>query len=197
MSEAEYIPTPSQTVGPYFRIGLTWKQSKSCLVAPEAEGDRIVMKFRIFDGDGTPIDDAMLELWQADAHGNYNHPDDPKYDPNCPGIGTSCHGFGRMGTEDEGRCEFQTVKPGRVAGAGGVLQAPHLNLGIFARGMLKQFYTRVYFAGDPANAEDPALALVPEDRRSTLMAQRDAGNPQVWTFDIHMQGERETVFFDI
>jgi protocatechuate 3,4-dioxygenase alpha subunit len=190
---ADYTPTPSQTVGPYFRIGLTSKHSKPCVAAPDAKGERIVMKCRVFDGDGLPIDDAMLEVWQADAEGNYNHPDDPK----CTGIDPACNGFGRMGTDDGGKCEFQTVKPGRVAGPGNVLQAPHLNLGLFARGMLKQFYTRIYFAGDPANAEDPTLALVPEDRRGTLMAQRDPRNPLEWRFDIHMQGEQETVFFDI
>jgi protocatechuate 3,4-dioxygenase alpha subunit len=192
-TSTDYVPTPSQTVGPYFWIGLTWKHPKPNVVAPEAKGEHIVLRCRVFDGDGVPMDDAMLEVWQADAQGNYNHPDDPRY----AGLDPGCSGFGRMGTDTEGKCEFHTVKPGRVPGPGNVLQAPHFNLGVFARGMLRQFYTRVYFAGDPANVEDPILALVASERRGTVMAHPDPLNPQAWNFDIHMQGEQETVFFDI
>jgi protocatechuate 3,4-dioxygenase alpha subunit len=106
-------------------------------------------------------------------------------------------GFGRMPTAPDGSCEFETIKPGRVPGAGNVLQAPHLNLAVFARGMLKQLYTRVYFTGEPANQADPVLALVPKERRSTLLAQPDPARPGGWRFDIHLQGEQETVFFDV
>jgi len=189
----EFAATPSQTVGPYFRIGLTWKHPRPCIAAPEAKGDRVNLICRVFDGDGVAINDALLEIWQADANGKYNHPDDLQ-----PGAcDAGCHGFGRMGTDEEGSCEFQTVKPGRVPGAGNVLQAPHLNLGLFARGMLKQFYTRIYFAGEAANPDDPVLALVPAERRGTLMAQPDPERPGTWRFDIHLQGDQETVFFDV
>ena len=186
--------TPSQTVGPFFAIGLT---TEKCLVrgiaGPNAKGERISLKCRVLDGDGLGISDAMLEIWQADAEGRYNHPDDPQ-EKSCD---PEWRGFGRMGTCEDGTCEFETIKPGRVPGPNGVLQAPHLNLVVFARGMLKQFYTRIYFAGDPANAEDRVLALVPEDRRETLMAHKDSAKAGAWTFDVRMQGKDETVFFDV
>jgi protocatechuate 3,4-dioxygenase alpha subunit len=102
-----------------------------------------------------------------------------------------------MGTNEAGSCEFETIKPGRVPGPGDIMQAPHLNLAIFARGMLKQLYTRLYFAADPANEEDPILGLVPEQRRDTLMARRDSTRPNGWSLDIHLQGDQETVFFDV
>jgi protocatechuate 3,4-dioxygenase alpha subunit len=186
--------TPSQTVGPFFAIGLTMdKCSVQCIVGPDAKGERISLKCRVLDGDGLGISDAMLEIWQADAEGRYNHPEDPQ-EKSCD---PECHGFGRMGTCEDGSCEFETIKPGRVPAPNGVLQAPHLNLAVFARGMLKQFYTRIYFAGDPANTEDPVLALVPEDRRETLMAHKDSPNASLWNFGVRMQGEGETVFFDV
>ena len=189
----DFTPTPSQTVGPYFRIGLTREHSRARVAEPEAKGERVSLTCRVWDGEGVPINDALLEMWQADANGKYNHPDDPQVATADP----ACHGFGRIGTDEEGTCQFETVKPGGVPGPGDVLQAPHLNLAVFARGMLKQFYTRIYFAGDPANAADPILALVPEDRRDTLMAQPDLARPSGWRFDIHLQGENETVFFDL
>jgi protocatechuate 3,4-dioxygenase alpha subunit len=119
-------------------------------------------------------------LWQADASGDY-------------GSG----GFGRLATTDEGVCVFETVRPGRVPGANGQQQAPHINVIVLARGLLRHFHTRIYFAGDPANAEDAALLLVPEDRRSTLMARSTPEQSDSWDFDVHLSGERETVFFDI
>jgi protocatechuate 3,4-dioxygenase alpha subunit len=189
----DFVPTPSQTVGPYFRIGLTLNHPKPCIAAPDAKGERVHLTCRVFDGDRAMVDDAMLEIWQADAGGKYNHPDDSQAT-----IGdVACSGFGRMGTDEGGSCEFETVKPGRVPGPDNVLQAPHLNLGVFARGMLRQFYTRIYFAGDPANGEDPILALVPEQRRNTLLAQPDPSDPGRWRFNVRLQGEQETVFFDI
>ena len=189
----DFIPTPSQTVGPYFRIGLTEKHPAPRIAGPQAKGERVLLTCRVIDGDGAPINDSLLEIWQADGGGKYNHPDDPQdkiADPDC-------RGFGRMGTDEDGRCEFETIRPGHVPGPGGVPQAPHLNLAVYARGMLKQFFTRIYFDGDPANDEDPILALVPKERRRTLMAQPDPGRPAGWRFDIHLQGEQETVFFDV
>ncbi|HTR67068.1 MAG TPA: protocatechuate 3,4-dioxygenase subunit alpha [Terriglobales bacterium] len=189
----DIIPTPSQTVGPYFRIGLTEKYSKPGIAGPLAQGERLKLAIRVFDGDNEPVNDSMVEIWQADAAGKYNHPEDQQTQAADP----HCDGFGRMGTDEDGRCEFETIRPGRVPGPGNSLQAPHLNIAIFARGMLKQFYTRIYFAGDPANSQDPVLALVPADRRDTLMAQPDPAQPGLWRFDFHLQGDKETVFFDV
>ncbi len=187
-------PTPSQTVGPFFSFGLTAENSSvRCIAGPQAKGERVVLACRVLDGDGAPVPDAMIEIWQADANGKYNHPDDRQDKTVDPAF----LGFGRMGTADDGNCSFETIKPGRVPGPGNVLQASHLNVAVFARGMLKQLYTRIYFDGDPANQEDPVLALVPEDRRETLIARPDPGSPGVWRFDLHLQGESETVFFDV
>jgi protocatechuate 3,4-dioxygenase alpha subunit len=163
------------------------------VAGPKAKGERVLLTCRVFDGDGAPINDALLEIWQADADGKYNHPDDTQEKI----ADNECGGFGRVGTDEDGNCEFETIKPGRVPGPGNVPQAPHLTLGLFARGMLKQFYTRIYFAGDPANETDPILALVPKERRHTLMAKPDAARNGGWRFDIHLQGEEETVFFDV
>jgi len=135
----------------------------------------------------------MIEIWQANADGKYNHPDDAQQKTVDP----SFLGFGRMGTTEDGNCNFETIKPGRVPGPGNVLQAPHLNVAVFARGMLRQLYTRIYFAGDPANQGDPVLALVPVERRETLMAHPDSVQPGGWRFDLRLQGGEETVFFDV
>jgi protocatechuate 3,4-dioxygenase, alpha subunit len=186
--------TPSQTVGPFFAFGLTTEKCSARTIAgPQAKGERVLLLCRVLDGDGAPVPDAMLEIWQADADGKYNHPDDAQHETADP----ACAGFGRMGTAEDGSCEFETIKPGRVPGTGGVLQAPHLSLAVFARGMLKQLYTRMYFDGDLANQDDPILALVPEDRRMTLMAHPDPAHPKAWRFDLHLQGQQETVFFDV
>jgi protocatechuate 3,4-dioxygenase alpha subunit len=135
----------------------------------------------------------MIELWQANAAGKYNHPEDPQPTAADP----DCSGFGRLGTDRDGVCVFETIKPGRVPGNDGALQAPHLNVSVFARGVLKRLATRIYFAGDPANVEDPVLALVPAERRATLMARPDPSHPTDWGMDVHLSGECETVFFDI
>jgi protocatechuate 3,4-dioxygenase, alpha subunit len=187
----ELVPTPSQTVGPFFSFCLI--TDKGCIkriAGPRAKGERVFLSCRVFDGGCAPLDDSVIEVWQADAAGRYNCPPDEAADP-------ACGGFGRMGTWADGSCEFETIKPGCVPGPGGTLQAPHLNVAVFARGLLKQLYTRIYFAGDPANHEDPVLALVPEERRETLMAHRDPARPDRWQFDIRLQGENETVFFDV
>lgn len=189
----EHIPTPSQTVGPFFRIGLTATNSVPRIAPLEAKGERIRLTCCVLDGDALPIHDSMVEIWQADANGKYHHPDDFQQKTSDPAF----FGFGRMGTDENGLCEFETIKPGRVEGPGGREQAPHLNLAVYARGTLRQLYTRIYFAGDPANEQDPVLALVPAERRSTLLAQPDPAHPGHWRFDIHLQGEPETVFFDV
>jgi protocatechuate 3,4-dioxygenase alpha subunit len=189
----DLVPTPSQTAGPYFHLGLTDAHSAPCIAGPQTKGERVWLTCRVMDGDGVPVPDAMIEIWQANAEGKYNHPDDAQE----KSVDSDWFGFGRMPTREDGSCRFETIKPGRVPGSGNELQAPHLNVAIFARGMLKQLYTRIYFAGDPANSEDSVISLVPQSRRDTLLAQCDAAHPGHWRFDIHLQGEQETVFFDI
>lgn len=191
----DFVPTSSQTAGPYFHLGMTEARSVSRIAGPETKGERVWLTCRVLDGDDAPVGDAMIEIWQADADGKYNHPDDVRDVINTGD--SSWLGFGRMPTALDGSCEFETIKPGRVPGLGNQSQAPHLNVAIFARGMLKQVYTRIYFAGDPSNSEDAAMALVPSSRRETLMAQPDPAQPAHWQFDIHLQGESETVFFDV
>ncbi|MBZ5598504.1 MAG: protocatechuate 3,4-dioxygenase subunit alpha [Acidobacteriia bacterium] len=190
----DLVPNPSQTVGPFFHFSLTTAaHSVRCIAGPQAPGERVWLMCRVLDGDGAPLNDAMIEIWQANAEGKYNHPDDPRISAKDP----TFTGFGRLGTDENGMCEFETIKPGRVPGPGNVFQAPHLNVAVYARGLLRQLYTRVYFAGDPANQQDPVLALVPAERRGTLMALSDPARPGHWRFQVHLQGEQETVFFDV
>jgi protocatechuate 3,4-dioxygenase alpha subunit len=187
------IPTPSQTVGPYYHLGCTNSHAVGCIAGPDAKGERVRLICCVLDGDGCPVDDAMIEIWQADSEGNYIIPTDGKgsaADPNCAG-------FGRMATDANGTCFFETVKPGRVPGNDGKLQAPHFSVSVFARGVLKRLATRIYFADDPANRECPILALVPEERRASLLAHPDPGNAGEWHFDVHLCGVDETVFFDV
>lgn len=175
--------TASQTVGPFFH--LAGNMDLGCVARPGVPGERIRLTCRVFDGDGVPVPDALIELWQADSHGIYGDP--------------AFGGFGRLASDENGVCVFETVRPGRVAEKDGVLhtktQAPHINLIVFARGLLKQLYTRIYFAGDPFNEHDAILAMIPTERRATLIAQ--AASSDTWTFEIHLCGDRETVFFDI
>ena len=187
------IPTGSQTVGPFFHLGLTDPRSVACIAGPSAKGERVTLVCTVLDGDGVPMPDAMIEIWQANADGKYLHPEDTQEKALDP----ACGGFGRMGSDPAGQMKFETIKPGRVPGPDNRPQAPHLNVSIFGRGLLKRLPTRIYFAGDPANDEDPVLALVPKERRETLMAQPDRSKPGQWNFVIHLQGERETVFFDV
>ena len=188
----DLVPTPSQTVGPFFKIELTTDEHcLPCIAGPKTKGERAWITFRVFDGDDAPVDDAMLEIWQADSTGKYNHPDDPR-----PGAAEEgWNGFGRIATGTDGTCVLETIKPGPVRY--NTVQAPHLTVAVFARGMLKQLYTRVYFAGDAANNGDPILSLVPAERRDTLMAKPDSARPGHWFFDVRLQGEQETVFFDV
>ena len=192
--------TPSQTVGPFFKYGLTpdgkydWNDAFTHnLVTPDTSGERIRVQGRVFDGDGQPVPDCMLEIWQADAAGRFSDPQDRRALPN-----SSFKGFGRCGTDANGDYAFDTIKPGQVPDPDGKPQAPHLLLAIFARGMLLHLYTRIYFDGDAANAVDPVMALVPAERRPTLIATRqNSGGNAVYRFDIHLQGDDETVFFDV
>ena len=192
--------TPSQTVGPYFAYGLTskgqyeWNDAFSNnLVTADTSGERVRVEGRVFDGDGKVVPDCMLEIWQADAQGRFADPQDMRAQPN-----SSFRGFGRCGTDKDGGYAFDTIKPGSVPDPDGKPQAPHLVLAVFARGMLLQNYSRIYFGGEPANADDPVLALVPIDRRATLIAQQaNCNGNAVYRLDIHLQGDNETVFFDV
>jgi len=189
--------TPSQTVGPYLHIGLTQgaygarEIFSAKLVDAGLAGPHIRLEGRVYDGEGNVVPDAVLEIWQADDQGRYAHPADGR-----PLASNSFRGFGRCATDKDGGFAFETIKPGSVAGPGGAPQAPHINVGLFSRGLLKRLFTRVYFEGDPANAADPILALVPADRRRTLLAKADPGTPGLFRFDVVLQGANETVFFD-
>jgi protocatechuate 3,4-dioxygenase alpha subunit len=192
--------TPSQTVGPFFKYGLTpdgkydWNDAfTSNLVTPDASGERIRVEGKVFDGDGQVVPDCMLEVWQADAQGRFADPQDRRALPNA-----KFRGFGRAGTDANGGFVFDTIKPGSVPDPDGKPQAPHLLLAVFARGMLRHLYTRIYFGDETANASDPVLALVPAGRRATLIAAREAGDGNaVYRLDLKLQGDGETVFFDV
>ena len=185
-----WAPSASQTVGPFFNFGLTTNRSLGHLAGEKAEGQRIRITFRVLDGDGAPTPgDSMIELWQADAQGRYSHPADSRSaqaDPNF-------RGFGRLETDRDGRCTFETIKPGPINSS----SAPHINVAVFARGLLKQLHTRVYFEGDPRNDADPVLALVPMKRRATLLAKPIPGQTDSWSMEIRLQGENETVFLEV
>ena len=177
--------TTSQTVGPFLHIGLTWLITEN--LAPEgAAGKRISIEGSVIDGDGKPVNDAIVEIWQADAGGEYGTKE--------------FRGFGRSATDDAGRFRFQTIKPGRVPGPAsdpqGKLQAPHIAVNIFMRGQLKQLVSRIYFPDEAAaNSEDAVLKLVPAARRGTLIAKRGA-KPGALEWNVILQGKDETVFFD-
>ena len=183
--------TPSQTVGPFFAYCLTPDAYDARGIAgrevatADAPGARIHIEGRVLDGAGEPVPDAMIEIWQADAQGRY---------PDAAGNATF-RGFGRAETDVEGRFVFVTVKPGAVPGPDGALQAPHIAVSVFARGLLCRLATRIYFADEAANADDAVLALVPAERRGTLVARKAAEG--VYVFDIRLQGDGETVFFEI
>ena len=178
----------SQTIGPYLRIGLEWMQIED--LAPQGiAGERVRIEGRVLDGEGKPVNDAAVELWQANSHGKYASPEDPQDKP-LDGF----RGYGRSLTDDSGRFHFRTIKPGRVPGPDGLLQAPHLVITIFMRGLLKQLMTRVYFPDESSNAEDPVLNLVPPARRPTLIARKIGEGALEW--NVALQGKNETVFFD-
>jgi len=188
------VPTASQTAGPYFHLGLTAKYSVCNVGGPKAKGERLRILFRVLDGNSQPVPDAMIEIWQANADGKYKHPDDPQDKMEDPEF----FGFGRLATDQNGICIFETIKPGCVPANNELaVQASHLNVSIFGRGILKRLATRVYFAGDLANDADPVLALVPDERRYTLFAQRVPEGECHWVLDLHLSGKDETVFFDV
>jgi protocatechuate 3,4-dioxygenase alpha subunit len=185
--------TTSQTVGPFFSIGFTWLTPEN-LAAPGVSGEPITIEGRVLDGDGHPVPDAILELWQANSHGKYVHPEDTQDKPLEKGFS----GFGRIPTDADGKFRFTTIKPGQVPGPGAEkqLQAPHIAVSLFARGLLRQLVTRIYFPGDPANATDFALSLVEPVRRATLIAKKTSASANALEWNVILQGPDETVFFD-
>ena len=183
--------TASQTVGPYFAIGLTWLE-RSDLAEPGVPGERISIEGRVLDGDGNPVPDAVLEVWQANSHGKYAHPEDTQKKPAEPAF----RGFGRIPTDDEGRFRFTTIKPGPVPGPDDRMQAPHIAVTVLARGLLRRLVTRIYFPGEPANETDFALGLVDPARRGTLIASQTGGDAGRLEWNVILQGPGETVFFD-
>ena len=176
-STPELVAIPSQTVGPFFDFALTTNRSLGVMAGPNVKGERIRLRLRMFDGEGAPVSDGFFELWQADAEGQYCSP--------------AFGGFGRLGTDAAGECTFETIRPGRAHECG----SPHINVIVFSRGLLSHLYTRIYFEDDLTLGSDPALTVVPADRRRTLIAHR-AGDG-AWTHDIRLQGDNETVFFDL
>ncbi|MBB5956867.1 protocatechuate 3,4-dioxygenase alpha subunit [Saccharothrix tamanrassetensis] len=181
--------TPSQTVGPFFAIGLPWEDG--WLVVPESTPGAFRVEGRVLDGNGDPIPDAIVETWQADPDGRFDHPDDPRGAVPRKDF----RGFGRSATDVEGRYGVLTVKPGPLPTGDGGWEAPHLNVSVFCRGMLIRLVTRIYFPDEEANAHDPVLNSIDDPAaRNTLIA---ASAPFGYHFDICLQGEHETVFFDV
>lgn len=183
--------TTSQTVGPYFRIGLQWLFADN-LAGPGVAGERVVIQGRVLDADGQGVPDAMLEVWQANAAGKYAHPEDTQE----KGLEKEFRGFGRIPTGEDGSFRFSTVKPGRVPGPEEKFQAPHIVVSVFMRGLLRRLITRIYFPGEVANAEDYALNLVEPSRRATLVARKLDGAEGLLEWNVVLQGPQETVFFD-
>jgi protocatechuate 3,4-dioxygenase, alpha subunit len=216
MSNERLGQTPWQTVGPFFHYALPWKGGADLVgsggergtrldLLPEGhyqlnendqprkapQGEIIEISGRVTDCNGDPVGDALIEIWQPNAAGRFASPADTRED--LP-LDEDFIGFGRCSTQNDGSFSFRTVKPGPVPGPGNSLQAPHIAVGVFGRGLLKRLCTRIYFDGDAANADDPILALVPADRRQTLLAGRDG---EAWRFDIRIGTDDETVFFDV
>jgi len=183
--------TSSQTVGPFFDIGLR-RFCCADLLAPGLSGPRITIEGRILDGDGLPVPDAVVEVWQANASGKYAHPEETQNKPLEPAF----KGYGRIATDDQGRFSIITIKPGPVPGPHGTTQAPHLQISVFMRGLLKRLVTRIYFPDDQLNGADPVLSLVNPKRRGTLIAKAAPEQSDRLTWDVVLQGSGETVFFD-
>jgi len=188
--------TPSQTVGPFFAYALTPSDyafshlATADLTAGGGEGERVRLTGRVLDAEGAPVADAFVEIWQSDAQGRYSG-------AGAPGSNAAFTGFGRAETGPDGGFAFLTIKPASTPGPDGRSQAPHINVGLFARGVLRRLFTRLYFEDEGSNGGDPVLALVPEDRRATLIARRtDDGEPAAYALDIRLAGEGETVFFE-
>jgi len=183
--------TTSQTVGPFFHLGLDGLLRED-LTAPGVSGERVEIEGRVIDGDGKGVPDALVEIWQANAQGKYSHAEDTQEKTLEEGF----LGYGRVVTDENGRFQFVTIKPGAVPGPEGRRQAPHLAVSVFARGLLKRLVTRMYFPGEPANAQDYLMSLVDAARRHTLVARKGEGRGQlIW--NVVLQGPEETVFFEI
>jgi len=180
----------SQTVGPFFHLGLT-AVDLSNLAGPNVKGEHITLEGHVLDGDRVPVPDALIEVWQANSHGKYAHEADCQRKP----LDAHFRGYGRTATLADGSFRFRTIRPGQVPGTNGALQAPHIEVCVFMRGLLKQLVTRVYFENDPANANDYVLRLIEPARRNTLVARAEGEN--VYRWNILLQGEDETVFFDV
>jgi protocatechuate 3,4-dioxygenase alpha subunit len=198
--------TASQTIGPFFHYALTPESygrpgiAGGVLASADTRGERVRIEGRVFDGEGRPMPDALVEIWQANAAGRYDHPADdrPAHGREEAALDPGFRGFGRLGTDADGGFRFETVKPGPVPGRGNTLQAPHINVILCARGMLDHAFTRIYFSDEAeANGNDPVLSAVEAGRRATLVAERRESDGEiVYRFDIRLQGEAETVFFD-
>ncbi|MCP1196040.1 protocatechuate 3,4-dioxygenase subunit alpha [Acetobacter senegalensis] len=194
LSKAQPL-TPWQTVGPFFHYALPWEGGEN-LLHEDVKGERIIIKGRVLDAASQPITDALVEIWQASSTGRYDHPEDSRTEiPADPAF----IGFGRCPTNEDGVFTFHTIRPGPVPGPGNTEQAPHIAISLFGRGLLRRLATRLYFPDSEANERDPILDLVGKERAYTLIAKRDEENstvPLYW-FDIHIQGDNETVFFDV
>jgi protocatechuate 3,4-dioxygenase, alpha subunit len=181
--------TPSQTVGPFLHLGLQWTGGP--YVVSEGTAGAFWITGTVFDGDGAPVSDALVESWQADADGRFDHPDDPR--GATPAEPPGFRGFGRSATDADGRYRLLTIKPGALPSPDGGTEAPHLDISVLGRGMLDRVVTRLYFPDEvAANSVDPVLASVPAGRRPTLVAAPDGHDLR---FDIRLQGDGETVFF--
>jgi protocatechuate 3,4-dioxygenase, alpha subunit len=184
------VTTPSQTVGPFLSIALPWGDGP--YVVPAGTPGAVWIRGRVTDGAGDPVPDALVETWQADPDGRFDHPDDPRGAVRPPVAGF--RGFGRSDTRPAGEWGVLTVVPGALPGPDGTVEAPHLDVSVLARGLLNRVVTRIYLPGTPELDADPVLVAVPADRRGTLIA---TPAPAGYRFDIRLQGEGETVFFDV
>jgi protocatechuate 3,4-dioxygenase, alpha subunit len=182
--------TPFQTTGPFFHFALPYRGGDT-LADETTPGERIIIEGTVRDGEGAPVPDALIEIWQADASGRYHHPDDERGSPGDGGF----DGFGRTPTDAGGQYTFTTIKPGGVPAPDGRVQARHVLFSILGRGILTRFVTRMYFEDDESTTDDPILECVPAARRGTLVARR-VGEGR-YRFDLVLQGPDETVFFDV
>jgi protocatechuate 3,4-dioxygenase alpha subunit len=189
--------TASQTVGPFFHDAMMREDARcDVLVTDTTEGKRIRVEGRVLDGDGAGVPDAVIEIWQANHHGRYNHPSDTRDLPLDPAF----TGYGRIATQSDGKFCFSTIKPGAVPFDRRRMQAPHISVAVLGRGLLNHLYTRFYFEEETLTASDPVLQRIPPDRRQTLVARRisnEPGREALYRIDIVLQGNGETVFFEI
>ena len=188
---SDLTATPSQTVGPFFHIGLD--SIAVCDLVPALTNEAVmVINGRVLDGDRQPVIDALIEIWQANEQGKYHHPEDTQAKP----LQADFRGYGRIATDAQGAFSFRTIKPGRVPGLDGTWQAPHIAVNIFMRGLLKHLVTRIYFPDEPSNDDDHLLNQVPRNRRDTLVAKEMSAHRHELEWNIVLQGDSETVFFD-